>query len=94
MVSKVIGVLLILATVAVGIYVDLVWLLVGGITEIIHGAEVHPVSGHDIGWGIAHLIFSGIGVSVAAMLCLLWGALFLGRSSRRKVRSTWDRRLY
>jgi hypothetical protein len=80
--SKVLGVLLILATIAAGIYFDIVWLLVGGITEIVHGAEAHPVSGGQIGWGIAHVAFTGLGLFAAFMLCALWAAVFLGSSMR------------
>lgn len=88
MISKAIGVILILATIAAGIWFDIVWMLVGGITEIIRGAEAAPVSGHDIGWGIAHVVFTGVGATAAVLLCILWAALFLGRPPRR------SRRLY
>ena len=80
MIAKVTGVLLILATIAAGIYADIVWLLVGGIKEIVHGAEAHPVSAGQIGWGVAHVIFMGLGVFAAALLCMGWAALFLVRS--------------
>ena len=88
MIGKAIGVLLILATAAAGIWVDVVWLLVDGISEIIRGAEAHPVSGHDIGWGVAHVVCTGVGLSAAAVLCILWGALFFGHSPRRKTSAT------
>jgi uncharacterized membrane protein len=84
MLSKVTGMILILATIAAGIYVDIVWLLVGGITEIVHGVEAHPVAGGQIGWGVAHLLFTGIGVFAAVLLCALWAALLLGRSPKRR----------
>jgi uncharacterized membrane protein len=86
MTARITGIILILATIAAGIYVDIVWLLVDGITEIIHGAEAHPVSGGQIGWGIAHVVFMGAGVGVAALLCIAWAALFLGRPARRGAR--------
>lgn len=94
MISKAIGVILIVATIAAGIYVDFAWLLVGGITQIVHGAEAHPVSGHDIGWGIAKVVVTGVGVGVAGLLCVLWAALFLGRSVRRSRQPSRGRQPY
>jgi hypothetical protein len=84
-ISKTFGALLILATVAAGAWVDIAWLLVGGIAEIIRGAEAHPVSGHDIGWGAAHVVLTGVGIFAAVLLGILWAALFLGRSPRRRT---------
>jgi len=78
MIAKTTGVILIVATIAAGIYVDFAWLLVGGITEIVRGAEASPVSGHDIGWGIGRIVVTGVGVTAAVLLCLLWAALFFG----------------
>lgn len=85
MISKAIGVLLILATVAAGIWLDIVWLLVDGVSEIIRGAEAHPVSGHDIGWGVAHVVCTGAGLAAAPLLCVLWAVLFFGHSPRRRT---------
>ena len=72
---KVIGVILIVATIVAGIWFDIVIMLVGGIEQIVRGVQVHPWSGHDIGWGIAHIVLSGVGVGVAALLCILWVAI-------------------
>jgi uncharacterized membrane protein len=87
MVSKASGVILILATIAAGVYVDIGLLLVGGITEIVHGAETHPVSGGQIGWGAAHLLFTGVGIVAAFLLCALWGALFMGRTVKHRSKT-------
>lgn len=73
---KATGVVLILATIAAGIWFDVVVMLVGGITEIVRGAEAHPASGHDLGWGIAHIVFSGLVFAAAWLLVVLRGALF------------------
>jgi TM2 domain-containing membrane protein YozV len=64
----VLGVIGWLVLIAAGIYVDVVLLLVGGINEIILGATSNPVNGDLIGWGIAHLVFCGVGVFVATLL--------------------------
>lgn len=91
-VSKVFGVLLMLATLAVGAFVDIVLLLVGGITELVHGIQAS--AGGEIGWGIAHILFSGVGFFVAVGLCFLWGFLFFGmswnksRKNQRVIRPT------
>lgn len=64
----VIGILGWLALIAAGIYVDVVLLLVGGINEIVKGATAHPINGDLVGWGIAHVVFCGVGVFVAILL--------------------------
>lgn len=84
--SKIAGVLLIVATIAAGIYFDIVVMLVGGITEIVHGATAHPVSGSQIGWGVVHLVFSGIGVFAAFLLCALWVMLFFNPAKKATTR--------
>ena len=86
---KVIGVILIVATIVAGIWFDIVIMLVGGIEQIVRGVQVHPWSGHDIGWGIAHIVLSGVGVGAAALLCILWVAIFFaGPSVRSRQRQS------
>lgn len=69
--NKLVGGLLAVAAIAAGIYVDIVWLLVGGIREIIRGATASPLDGSQLGWGIAHVVFSGLGTAAAIFLVIL-----------------------
>jgi hypothetical protein len=57
-----------LVLVAAGVFVDIYLFLIGGIREIVHGAEATPVNGNQIGWGAAHIIFSGVGFAAAILL--------------------------
>jgi hypothetical protein len=64
----IVGILGWLILIAAGIFVDVYLLLVHGIREIVKGAEASPVSGNLIGWGAAHVLFSGIGIFIAFVL--------------------------
>lgn len=50
-----------------GIWIDIGYFYVGGIEEIVRGAQAVPVSGHDIGWGIVRIMLGGIGTAIAIM---------------------------
>lgn len=47
----ILGVLLILAGIALGLYLGVAVLFVGGIVEIVHGAQASPVDAGAIAWG-------------------------------------------
>jgi hypothetical protein len=64
----IIGILGWLILLAAGAFVDVYLLLVHGIREIVQGAQAHPLSGNLIGWGAAHVVFSGIGFFIAVVL--------------------------
>lgn len=83
---RTVGVLFILATLAAGAFVDIVLLLVGGITELVHGIQ-HDIAG-QIGWGIGHILMSGVGMFLAVVLCFVWVAVFFGVDFNRKARRT------
>ena len=67
-IKVIIGVIAWLVLLAAGAFVDVYLFLIGGIKEIIHGAQATPVSGNQIGWGAAHIIFSGLGMAAAVFL--------------------------
>ena len=52
--------LTVLAILGAAVYADISWFLVGGILEIVRGAQATPVSAHDIAWGAVRLACSGI----------------------------------
>ena len=72
-----IGIICTVALVAAGIYFDLIVLLVGGIEEIVRGAHAHGSrQGHDIAFGVVHIIGTGLGIFAAGLLIMLvWAVL-------------------
>ena len=58
----IVGILMILAGIALGLYVGLYLCFVGGIVSIIEGAKADPVSAAGIAWGIVKMFFAaGLG---------------------------------
>ena len=55
--------------VALGLWFDIGWALVGGIEEIIRGVH-NPQSAHDIAFGILRILCAGIGFAVAVWLSI------------------------
>ena len=62
------GILVGLAIVGAGVVFDLSFFLIGGIEEIIRGVQAHPMSDHDIAFGIVRVLCSGIGFTVGIIL--------------------------
>ena len=61
--TKIIGILIAIVGIALGIYVG-VWLMfIGGITQIVN--SINPVNGLGIAFGIVRIIFGGIGGFIA-----------------------------
>ena len=63
--------------VALGLWFDIGWALVGGIEQIIHGFQAHPASASEIAWGVVRVIVSGLGFAVAVFLSIGAWALAL-----------------
>jgi len=84
MIGKVIGSLLIAAGIVAGAYVSVWVFLVGGIMEFIRGISAHPVSAHDIAWGIAKAGFLWETAGTVTFFVVGGiGALFLGWGFRK-----------
>lgn len=61
--KKIIGILIAIAGIALGIYVG-VWLMfIGGIVQIVN--SINPLNGLGIALGIARIIFCEVGVLIA-----------------------------
>jgi hypothetical protein len=56
--------------VVLGLWFDIGWALVGGIEQIVHGAQASPVSASEIAWGVVRVLISGIGFAVAIWLSI------------------------
>jgi len=62
--KKLLGVLLGLA----GVVCAVVFLFVGGIEQIVHGATANPVSAGSIAWGAIRVCLTGLGIWLAVIL--------------------------
>ena len=72
-----IGILLMVAGVAFGVYVG-VWLLfIGGIVQIIDAIQATPISGVDLGIGILRILFAGAAGVVTAFVAVFPGYAML-----------------
>ena len=68
-------ILLTLALLVGGGYLDVTIMLVGGILRIAHGASGSPVNTGEIVWGVVRVLFSGVFIWVGAVLSgILWAA--------------------
>ena len=54
------GLLLILASIVVGLYVGVWFCFVGGIVQIIAAVQLTPINALTVAWGVAKVIFSGV----------------------------------
>ncbi len=68
-------VLVTLAIVVVGFYIDIRWFLVGGIEQVVHGAQAHPTDTSNIVWGVIRFLATGFVTWVAVVLAVLVGKL-------------------
>jgi hypothetical protein len=90
--KNVLGVLAILAGIAAFIYVEIVWVWVGGIEELVRGFQAKPVSGHDLAWGFVRVLGPGEIVSVAAALVFIVpGVILLGRQEKLRLKRRRNR---
>lgn len=83
MIKVIIGVLCILAGVVLGLYVG-VWLFfIGGIINIVHGAQATPADSGKIAWGaVQAFLLPEIAGAIAFWLCAGIGAVFITSSDK------------
>lgn len=73
--KKIIGILIAIVGIALGIYVG-VWLMfIGGITQIVN--SISPVNGLGIAFGIARIVFCEIGGLIAWLSVVIGSAIGL-----------------
>lgn len=70
---KLVGVLMILGGIALGLYVGLYLMFVGGILSIVNGATADPVNTSSIVWGAIRIIFAGMSGSLSAYALIIPG---------------------
>jgi hypothetical protein len=74
---KVIGLLLVLAGFAFGLYAGVWWAFIGGIVDIINEVRAHELSALNVAIGVAKIFFAGLIGWFAAMLLIVPGLAFL-----------------
>lgn len=85
MIRKLLGAALIVAGVCLGVYVGLVVLFIGGIIDVVRGAEADPADATRIAWGIvkALVLAEGTGALVAFVVAGIGTAVFGSRRTQR-----------
>lgn len=73
--KKTIGILIAIVGIALGIYVGIWLMLVGGITQIVN--SINPVNGLGIALGIARIVFCEIGGFIAWLGVVIGSAIGL-----------------
>lgn len=81
--KAIIGLLMILGGLALGAYVGLWLMFVGGIIQVIEAVQVTPVNASGIAWGIVRIVFASAAGWLSAWLLILPG-LRLITSSKYK----------
>lgn len=72
---KVLLVILAVLAFIAGFVLDIWFMLIQGIQELVRGFVAHPMSGHDITFGLLRLVFSGTGIIAGIFLAIAFFAL-------------------
>lgn len=74
---KAVGVLLILAGAAFGLYAGVWWAFIGGIVDILNEVRAPELSALNVAIGVAKVVFSGLIGWVSGMLLMVPGVALL-----------------
>lgn len=85
-----VGVLFIIAGIALGIYVGLFVLFIGGIVDVVDGLNATPADGNLIAWGIVKsvLLAEGTGALIFFFLALIGMLCFDWEPKRKSKRNS------
>ena len=75
--TKVLGLLMVLGGLALGLYVGLWFMFVGGIISIVNGGTADPGNAGNIAWGIVRIVFSSVVGEVVAWILIIPGAALI-----------------
>lgn len=75
--KAVLGLILMVAGLAFGIWAGLLWAFVGGIIDIVHAVQASPAEAGTLAWGIVKIIFSSFIGVIATMVAVLPGYALL-----------------
>lgn len=76
----IIGLALILAGIALGVWAGLVWALVGGIVTIVEQLRAPQIAALTLAWAIVKIVFAGLIGWVSALVLIIPGAGLIGSS--------------
>jgi hypothetical protein len=76
----VIGTIMILAGLALGLYLGLWVFFIGGIIKFINDVQVHPIVAGDIAWDVIRILVASTVGGVVAFLCCAAGVGVMGFS--------------
>ena len=71
--KQALGVLLIIAGIALGLYAGLWWAFIGGIIQVVDAVKATPVEGMDLALGIVRIVFAGAIGGITAFVAVLPG---------------------
>lgn len=75
------GVLFILAGIALGVYVGFFLMFVGGIIQVVNAVNADPANSSGVAWGAARILFAGAIGGFAFWLLALPGVKFVADDS-------------
>lgn len=77
--KQLLGVLLIVAGVALGLYVGLWVCFIGGIVDVVDAVKATPVEAMNLAWGIVKIVFAGAAGALSAY-ALIFPGYFMAAS--------------
>ena len=75
--SKVIGLILIIAGIGLGLYFGVWWALVGGIKDIVYAVRADILIMSDVLWGVCKVFFAGMIGTFCAMVPVAFGTALM-----------------
>jgi len=78
---RLLGLLLVVAGIAAGLYVGVYLCLVGGIVDIVEQFKAPEMEGMAIAWGVVKIVFAGAAGWLSALLLVIPGFGMLSSSS-------------
>ncbi|MBI4134390.1 MAG: hypothetical protein HY475_03140 [Candidatus Terrybacteria bacterium] len=89
-IRAILGFATVLGGIAVGVYVGLWLMFVGGIVQIANSASEQPIDSNGIAWGAVRVVFATAAGEAIAVLLIFIGLAIVGltpRLGRRRVRT-------
>lgn len=77
------GVFMILAGIALGLYVGLWLMFIGGIIQFVNAVTADPVNGAGVGWGVVRIFSASFVGWLSAAVLIIPGVGLIGSGSRR-----------
>lgn len=75
--SRLIGILLILAGLVLAGFIGIWVMLVGGIIQVLDAVQVDPIDSGTIAWGVVRILFASTAAAIAGYLLAIPGMALL-----------------